>query len=78
MCRQINRLLTMDFHRARPPPNQPHDRPQGTRTPSAIAAKQRNDLAFIHVKIHPMQNMRFTVPTLQIGDFQKSGLAHGS
>jgi hypothetical protein len=59
-------VLAVELHRTGALADDAHHRLQRGGLAGAVAAEQRDHLAFVHVEIHAVQDVRFAVPGLQI------------
>ena len=76
--RQVHRLRAVDHDRAGAPAHQAHDRLQRGGAAGAVAAQQRDDLALVHRQVDAVQDVRFAVPGVHVGQAQHfGGLSHG-
>src|SRR5262249_30705782 len=57
-------------HRTSTLTNDTHDRFQRGRFPGAIAPQQRDNLSALHAEFHAVQDVRFTVPSVEIVDVE--------
>ena len=73
---QADGLGAVDLDRALAAADQAHDGAQRAGAPGAVAAQQRDDLAFVHVQVHAVQHVRLAVPAVQVGDLEEA-LARG-
>src|ERR1700734_3013966 len=70
--REIDEFLAAEHDRSGSLADDAHDRFQGRRFAGPVASKQGDDLAFPHVEIDPVENVRLVVPGLQASDAEHS------
>src|SRR4029077_6836264 len=63
-----DQFFALKAHRARPMPDDAHDRLECRGLPRAIAPEQCNDLALVHIECHAVKYVRFAIPGLQVVD----------
>ncbi len=66
---------TVDADRAAAAARQAQDGPQRSGAARAVASQQRYYLALGDLHVDPMQDVRFAVPGVQVGDFQVLALS---
>src|SRR5690606_16188593 len=77
--RPVDGFLAVVHDRSRARAHDAHDRPHSRRLADAIAAEQSHDLALADVEIHPVENVAFAVPGIQIAHTEEwlMELRHG-
>src|SRR5690606_14861085 len=69
MVRHAERLTTVYFDRAGSRTRQTQDGAQSGRAPGAVTTEKRDDFSGFYRKVDAMQNVRLTVPGVQVGNF---------